>query len=454
MKTIFLCIPNYVFTSDLLRTRYIEYLSSKYRVVVFTPMLGPEEAVAGNYPQSLNITYIKWPLQHPRLLSRFKLLRISLIREFDHLAAAQLFYRRPTFRKNPKRRTLRFLSWPFGWLFTANFFTTLERWLIRPPARFLQYIERFRPVLLVTATPGFNSIEAELIVEAKNVGLKTVAVDFTWDNLTTNCNHIRKTDHLIVWNEVVKKEAINIHKYRAEKIFVAGVVKFDLYFRRSNELSHEDFLRSKGLDPAKQTLIFASKPKTYKEQLEHMRAILEARERGEFVKPVNLLIRPHPLDDPLLYQEFRNLPDVCLDSSGTVMPYNGPGVSNLTELGEADRLNLKQTLMYGDVHIQYGSTLALEAAVFDKPIVNIGFLKTLLHFESFKTTHYWPIIESGAAPIARDIRELIEWINRYLLNPVIGHEARRRIVEQYIPFRDDLAYKRSIDFLEQIIECE
>ena len=96
-QTVFLAIPHHVFTSDLLRTKYIDYLLSKFKVVVFTPSIDSETAEKYKYPQSPDITYIKYPLEHPRFWSLFKFLRISLVNEFDYLASIKYWYRRPNY---------------------------------------------------------------------------------------------------------------------------------------------------------------------------------------------------------------------------------------------------------------------------------------------------------------------------------------------------------------------
>jgi len=451
-ETLFLCIPTYVFTSDLLRTRYIEYLSHQYRVVVFTPMIGETEAKEGRYFQSPNVAYIKWRMENPRFWSLFKLFRIAAISEFDYLASTQHFYKRPTFKHNRKRRLIRFVALPFGRILTADFFTGLEKFLLTRSKQFREYLKRYQPNLLITATPGFNPVEAEMILLAKKEKLPTVAVNFTWDNLTTNSNHIRKTDYLITWNKIVKQEAVEIHHYSPERVWVSGVIKFGHYFvTQPGELTRREFLRRKKLDPKNKTIVFASKPKAYSEQLEHIRGIVAARDQGRFAVPVNILIRPHPLDNPDFYAEFSKLPNVWVDQPGTKRNFTSEPISNNVEMDEADMLNLKHTLMYGDVHLQYGSTLALEAAIFDKPVVNIGFLKTLLHNESYTITHYRPVLESGAAPLARNLDELISRTNEYLIKPAQDREPRTKLVDDYLEFQDNLSYKRNVDFLEKII---
>ena len=452
MKTVFLVIPNPVITSDILRTKYIEYLVSKYRVIIISPLFGEAAAKEMGYFISPATEYIKWKSEHPSFWETFKLFRISLIGEFDYLSAVQFFYRRPNFRNDWKRRFLRTLGIPFSAFLTAGFFTNLEKLLLPRSGFFEGLLRKHNPALLITATPGFDPMEAEMIIRAKRAGLTTAAVDFSWDNLTTNCKHIRQTDYLIVWNDIIRDEAICIHHYDSNKIFTAGVLKFDHYFQNQpGELSREDFLTSRNLNPANKTIVFATKPKVYREQIEHIRAVIKAREEGQFGQTVNILIRPHILDEPKFYQEFLSFDDVYVDCPGKRLILENGTPSSAMEMDRGDLVNLKHILKYGDVHLQYGSTLALEAAVFDKPVVNIGFLKTLIHNESYRINHYLPVLESGAAPLARSMTELVALVNKYLKDGSLDRENRFGVVSKFIPLRDGLAYRRSVDFLERII---
>ena len=64
MKTLFLFIPHYFYSSDLLHTNYIKYLAAKYKVVVFSPIFNLNPI--NNYYQSPNITYLACESQYPK----------------------------------------------------------------------------------------------------------------------------------------------------------------------------------------------------------------------------------------------------------------------------------------------------------------------------------------------------------------------------------------------------
>lgn len=447
MKTVFLAIPNYIFTSDLLRTKYIGYLASKYRVVVLTSFIDAEAVSRHAYFSSSNVVYVKYDLEFPKFWSLLKLLRISLVNEFDYLSSVKHAYQRPNYKNNWKRRMLRFSGKPFSFVLTANFFTKLEKLLLPKSKKFQELLSPYQPSLIITATPGFDPWEAELIIWAKRFGIPTVAINFTWDNLTMNSKHIRKTDYLIAWNRIMRKEAMDIHGYPADKVLVSGTPRFDPYFAsEKSEPDKKSFLESKGLNPKYKTILHTTVTKAYPFQKKYIRDLITLREQKK-IPYVNLFIRIHPLDIYQNYQEFFDTPDCHFEKAGQEIT-DDKGKKKI-EMTYQDLLNLKYSLKYSDLNINYASTISIEACVFNSPIINIGYIDRFALAYDFN--HYRPIYKSGAVRLAKTDQDLPKLINDYLENPSLDSDNRKRIVEQYVVFTDGLSYKRSVDLLEKII---
>lgn len=441
-ETVILAIPHYIISSDLLRTKYLEYLASKYRVVVLSPLMDAEQAKGGGYFQAENVIYIKRPIEHPKFWEFFKFLRISLVNQFDYLKSMRHFYKRPNYLENKKRRLLRFFGRPFSKILTADFFTRIESRLLHPSADFKKLIVEYNPSLLIIGTPGFDSWEAELILFAKKLHVPSVAVNFSWDNLTMNCKHIRKSDYLIAWNGIMKKEAIDIHHYSPGKVFVSGTPRFDPYFTKAeDEPTREEFLKSKNLNPALKTIFHTTVTKAYPFQKKYIRDLIALRDQKK-IPYVNLFIRIHPLDLPENYNEFKNVPDLYIDIAGI------GGARGKVEMSYEDLLNLKYSLKYSDLNINYASTITIESCIFDVPIINIGFLDRFAL--AYEFNHYEPIYKSGAVRLVKTDDELPKFINMYLDNSALDREHRKKIVADYVQFTDGLSYKRSVDLLVNI----
>jgi hypothetical protein len=90
---------------------------------------------------------------------------------------------------------------------------------------------------------------------------------------------------------------------------------------------------------------------------------------------------------------------------------------------------------HADVNVNMASTMTLDFAIHDKPVVNIAFDiatpppfgKPIWEFY-YRFEHYRPVIELGAARFARSPQELADWLNMYLKEAHIDREARRQLV--------------------------
>lgn len=446
MKTVFLFIPHYVFSSDLLRTKYISYLANQYKVIVFSPVF--EARTETNYIKIPNAEYIIWNEEHPRFWNIFtKLLRVSLIREFDNLEYYKLRHLTKA-NLNWQRKVIRKIGWFIPRLFlTTHFFTAIEK-LLMPCSKKLQtYINKYNPSIVLTCTPGFSFMEAEAIIMAKKNNLKTVAIDSSWDNFTSNAIQFRKTDYIICWNEVMKKEAIRIHGYTANKVFVSGIYRFDHYFENQpNEIGREAFLKNKGLDPKLKTLLLCTvPPNTYPHQYKVWKEIIDKRD--QLKENVNIFIRLHPNDLPEKYKELNGIKNLHIELAGKpVKKLTSTG--HKIELDETDLENLRYSLKYTDVNINFRSSLTLESTIYNKPIINIALYD---YTNRYNVDWYIPIIKSNGITLVKSTEELTEAINKYLENPELNSLGREKIFADYIGFTDGLSFKRSVDFIEKII---
>lgn len=452
MKTVLLFIPHYTYTSDLLRTRYIAALAEQYRVIALSPVFTPnrvegfEDAAAGDYPRHPNLTYRGWHILHPRLRNFWtKNIRVPFIREFSHLA---YYHQRGYAFRSLRRKAFRAIGRLFpDSLVTADKITNYELLITKPLPGFDALIKEYRPSLILTCTPGFSDLEAEVILLARRAKITTAAMNFSWDNLTTNAQQIRKTDYLVCWNHVIRREAETIHHYPPERLFVSGIMRFDHHFQpETPPLSREDFLRSKDLDPAKKTIFFTTVPQhTYPLQPDFLRLIRRLMESGA-LPAMNIFTRLHPGDVREKYKELQNVNGFHFEYGGQIV--TGKTGKHKVEMTEADHANLRHSLKYCDINVNFCSSITLEAVIYDKPVINLAF-GGWRHI--YDRDHYAPIIKYGAVRMAENENELVDAIKMYLANPAAEREGRKKVFDDYVVFHDGNAYQRNVEFLAKII---
>lgn len=445
MQTLFLFVSNYAYSSDLLRTRFIGELASRFRVVVFMQPGTLTGAVP--YPALPNVTYIERAIQHPKFWILFgKFLRYSMIRTYDFEPVVQR--NKVKGMRDWKRRTLRALSCVLPKrLITNDLFSWIEVLLLPRDRGWEEVLRRYEPAIVLTCSPGFNHFDAEAVVYSRKAGMPTASINFNWDNLHNGGIHFRRTDYLFVWNEIMKEVAVREYGYVPENVFVPGSVRFDNHIAPQHPLpTREAFLRVKGLDPDEKTILLTTVTNgNYAEEHLVLAELIAAREEGAFAGYPNIFVRLHPKEDerkfaPFFASELRNF---HLESAGTRRVTD---IGGTVELDEADITNLTATLRYADVAINYRSTISIEAILCDRPVVNICYPDR--YARGYADRHYVPLLEFGAVRLVRNFDELVAATNAYLTDSSLDAIERAAVRRRLIPEADGAAYRQLVAMIE------
>ena len=125
------------------------------------------------------------------------------------------------------------------------------------------------------------------------------------------------------------------------------------------------------------------------------------------------------------------------------------------EWTRADIELLVHSLKFSDVVINTVSTLSVDAAVYDKPVINVRFdadPDTPPHHSVMVMLpdhdHYKAIERTGGVKLVGSMAEMIGAINAYLQNPKLDFDGRERLRREQIVFMDGLAGKRIADFIK------
>jgi CDP-glycerol glycerophosphotransferase (TagB/SpsB family) len=130
----------------------------------------------------------------------------------------------------------------------------------------------------------------------------------------------------------------------------------------------------------------------------------------------------------------------------------------LNEIGEEDEELLIAELAYADVVVTGQSTIAVDAAVFDKPTVIVYFdQEEREYWESIRRyydyEYYVPITQSGGVQLAHCPEELVAQVRRYLTNPEYEHEGRQQIAREQAYLLDGRATERLTELLYKHLTC-
>jgi hypothetical protein len=152
-------------------------------------------------------------------------------------------------------------------------------------------------VLLVTPLLYFGSRQVDYVRAAKARGIRSVLAVGSWDHLTTKGLIHELPDRIIVWNELQRTEAVELHGARAEQVTVTGAQAYDHWFATKPSTTRDAFCAHVGLPPQRRYLLYlCSSPFIAPEEVQVVRRWIRAirSSRCERLRTAGILVRPHP----------------------------------------------------------------------------------------------------------------------------------------------------------------
>ena len=313
---------------------------------------------------------------------------------------------------------------------------------------FAAYFDKYKPDAVFLAHL-FEDHEIHLLGEARRRGVRTIGFINSWDKLTIRHATRLLPDSLMVFNNTIKEEALRYADMKERDIFVSGIPQYDWHVNYK-PISRSEFCKKKNLDPAKKIIVYAPMGKTFSDSDWDIIDLLHNSITHQLITHNSqLFIRFQP-NDFVDEAELKKRPWLKYDYPG-VRFSKKRGVN--WDMSFDDIRGLTDTLANADLFICYASSMSVDAAVFDKPIININFeikekqslSKTPTFF--YRTEHYGKAIRAGAMRLPKSKEELIRDINQYLANPALDREGRQRLVREQCGNLDGHAGKKIAEYL-------
>jgi CDP-glycerol glycerophosphotransferase (TagB/SpsB family) len=242
-----------------------------------------------------------------------------------------------------------------------------------------------------------------------------------------------KYDGYVVWSEQAKKELHHFYPHsRKVPVYVIGAPQFDVFFNSRYFVSRRSFCEKHGLSADKPVIVYALGSPNFLKEHHGAVEMAERLMRGE-LRDAQMIVRPHPIHDnaELVHLFSKYGPRVVVQQTGVV----GADVTGRFQDDEqmVDWIN---TFRHADVVVNLSSTVTIDAAIFDTPVVNLdfdpepgqpnqGLIKDINHL----WTHFKPVAESGGVWLVNNVDETVEAILTYLDRPELHREARSSMAE-------------------------
>lgn len=445
MKTIFMTIYDGDTEKNMLRSGVLRELKGSLHRIVVLVRVGKDEKKLAYYKDNFEGGNI---IVEPLPVGMTKFEHYMYHFSWNSLPTRSAYVKRHDLFLNHRNRLRYALEVAVGFMGRFRIWRQLIRWAyyVLPDSYGAELFERYKPHALFAPTM-FSAEDCRLLRAARKRGIRTLTMAKSWDVPTTRGFTRVKADEILVFNEINKREIIGIGDYPESKVHPVGFPQFDAYMDRRLFVSRDAFCKELGLDSGKEIILFAV-PGDFKNPYSHeiMRALDEEAERGTFTKPVQFIARFHP-KYPSKGELLKDLKHFVMDRPGTYFSkdmeraIDAPASTTFQwTYTDKDIAHLANSLKHSAIVINTESTITLDAAAIDRPIVLVGFdgNQKLDYWHSvirnYGREHLKEVLETGGARLSRSIDELVVNVNAYLQNPALDAENRELL-------RKNLLYK-------------
>ena len=216
--------------------------------------------------------------------------------------------------------------------------------------------------MLVSPLVGLGSVESDYVRAAAELGVPTVLVVASWDNLT-NKGLIRDVPTLtIVWNEMQVEEAVRLHKIPEERVIPVGAHSFDHWFSWEPSLNRKEFAKRMRLDPKRPLVLYLGLSYFIAgDETPFVREWLHRVREHPRLQDSAVILRPHP-------QNVVGWDVLDVDERGKTVVWPRAGEAPTSERQKTDYFD---TLFHSSAMVGINTTALIEASILHRPVLTL-----------------------------------------------------------------------------------
>ena len=281
---------------------------------------------------------------------------------------------------------------------------------------FEKVLKEISPDLIFNTSHIHNAVSLELMYAAKKLQLKTAAFLFSWDNLTSQGRILPNYDIYFTWNEKIKEDLLRLYpNVTSGNVYVTGTPQFDFHFNKNFIETKEalyDFLDI----PYDKKIVLYSTGMAYYTPKEYIIVKEIEKVLRKIDDQLQLVVRIYAKDDNTEYYKLRD------ENTSIKIPDHYWELNHLTPTIKDIKL-FNSLINHCTIGINVASTVSLDLALLNKPIINIAFnppgedVYPNDYEEIYDYDHYKPIVKSGAISLSKNVNQLENQIKQYLKDP-------------------------------------
>jgi hypothetical protein len=383
-----------------------------------------------------------------------------------NIAAQSSYIRQVAVEESNRRRILMPLAWLVIGVMRIS--KPARNWIRRMQARYTpdyyeELFDRLPPDLVIASTPGWR-YDRYLLRAATRRGILTAAAIVGWDPPSSYGLPGAEVDYITCWSEKQKNELVNGSDWPPERVNVGGVPAYDGYFQKKWVMPRAKYFRMHGLDQNRKLISYAASFVSFSPNYQNVKALVELVEGNELAETCQLLIRLHPnhfWNYPLYQKEANAIRALEREHPHVHVVEPVPLGGELGYYSGEDMPEKSSMMAYSDVFTTVYSTMVVEAAIHDRPIVSVcidqpGGWKTPRKYSlALSKIGNWPthqrFRDSGAGHVAFSRAMLGDAINHCLREGSSEKMTRLDFIRQECTYIDGAAGKETADFFLRIV---
>ena len=331
------------------------------------------------------------------------------------------------------------------------------------PKIYTDLFKQFQPRLVIASTPGWR-LDRYLLREASKLGVPTVAMTVGWDNPSSYGLAGAPKGWINCWSKVQERELVDGSDWPAERVNVGGIPAYDGYFRNQWVIPRAQYFQQHRLDLNRKLLSYACSFVSFSPSMQNLQPLAKLVSEGALNMPSQLLIRLHPnhfMDNPLFTQELEDIRALAEEHEHVHVVEPIPFGGEFGHYSGEDMPEKASMMSHADVFLTVYSTMVVEAAIHDRPIVSVcidaenGWDRPRKYSLPLSEIGNWPTHQrfraAEAGQVVESKHDLIQAINRALEDPSAEQGARKAFIEREVTFTDGQSARRSAEFVLSLI---
>ena len=292
---------------------------------------------------------------------------------------------------------------------------------------YYRYLDEMRAdVVVLTPLVVLKTAQIDLARAAIERGIRHVFAVASWDHLSSKGELNLTPQHVVVWNDVQKEEAVRLHGVPADRVIVTGAQVFDEWFEKRPSSSRDAFCARVGLRADRPIVLYVCSALLEGSPPEPEFVVRWARALRASGHPAlrecGILIRPH-------FKRGEDWAAVDLSGLDNVVCWPPAGA---VPVDAESRTGYFDSLFHAAAVVGLNTSAMIEGAILGQPVLTVLLPDFAASQEG--TVHFHYLLDGPDALLHanRSLDGHVEDLARVLDRRSADSERSRRFVERFV----------------------